>query len=442
MKKKHLFILFLILLIPAVALPHHITVQQDGPGRIAISPGNEVESGIEVTILATPEISYQLEPLTAWKTNDPNVPVEIREIDNAYQFTMPDFDVTVSVQFTLLLPTIATLLPPEAICAGEALELIEPETGNTIDTTGWQLSNDDSFSHAVTYVGQALDESYNGWKLRFMAANSSGIAYSNTVTISIIKLALTLSGDDHVCSNTEAAYHAEGTASTLFQWNADDPGAVIIPNGQDAVVLWSTNAGMKQLTVIGQDTETGCIDSLSISIEVTSHLLDLQPILSKKKGATTYLLFYPNAEDLPYKYQWYRNDSLINCTKQYYYVPESEGGIPAGNYKVYVSLSEDGEGNLFCGAFSPECVVGLPVTGLELSIYPNPLHPNESATVINDNDGPSMLSIYSTDGRLVHQQIAQSGKSNISLNLSPGVYFAQLRDEKGVKTAKLIINNL
>ena len=50
---------------------------------------------------------------------------------------------------------------------------------------GWQISPTLDFSNPIPYNGEPLDSSYNGWYLRYFAANEVGIAYSNAVSIII-----------------------------------------------------------------------------------------------------------------------------------------------------------------------------------------------------------------------------------------------------------------
>lgn len=88
----------------------------------------------------------------------------------------------------------------------------------------WEISGDD-FATIVVYNGQKIDESYNGWQLRFAAENDCGVGYSNAVMVyvngyeppRIVKMW----DDVIVCDNSEERY-------SQYQWYRNDeiiPGA-------------------------------------------------------------------------------------------------------------------------------------------------------------------------------------------------------------------------
>ena len=78
----------------------------------------------------------------------------------------------------------------------------------------WEISGDD-FATIVVYNGQKIDESYNGWQLRFAAENDCGVGYSNAVMVyvngyeppRIVKMW----DDVIVCDNSEERY-------SQYQW--------------------------------------------------------------------------------------------------------------------------------------------------------------------------------------------------------------------------------
>lgn len=83
------------------------------------------------------------------------------------------------------LPTIiGRVTAPEAICAGNSLQLNEPEVSHA-DTKGWQISPDTTFAVFSPYTDQILDDSYNGWQLRYMASNDAGTTYSENLTVTV-----------------------------------------------------------------------------------------------------------------------------------------------------------------------------------------------------------------------------------------------------------------
>ena len=82
-------------------------------------------------------------------------------------------------------PTVGQINAPAAICAGNALTLQAPETQYGLQR-GWQMSPDSDFNGSQVYYGQTLDESCDGWYLRYFVGNYTGIAYSNVVRISVL----------------------------------------------------------------------------------------------------------------------------------------------------------------------------------------------------------------------------------------------------------------
>ena len=341
--------------------------------------------------------------------------------------------------FGLKLPEVGDIIAPVAICAGESLALTEPEVSNYYDSTSWQLCEDVSFTSPMVYDGENLDATYDGWYLRYCSSNETGESYSNTVTITVNHLEPILIGSNQVCSNEETEYYVEGVGNATFLWSLSDSTISIVDNENPLKVLWAVNAKTVQISVFITDTATGCTATLEMDVNVTSHITTTtEDIIGKTKDNVTYLLLYPNPNSLTYKYQWYYNDTLIPCNTQHLYKPVSEGGLVPGNYKVYVSFNEDEKGNLICGAFSPEYIIGQKQSAT-LDIYPNPSRPNNEITVINEELEPATLSIYSVDGRLLHQQPVEERLVTVSLNLAKGIYIAQLKSSQNSKTGRIVI---
>lgn len=85
---------------------------------------------------------------------------------------------------TVNMPTVGNITAPEAICADENLTLQIPES-QFANIQGWQMSPTTDFNNPIPYNGEPLDSSYNGWYLRYFAANGAGIVYSNVVNIAV-----------------------------------------------------------------------------------------------------------------------------------------------------------------------------------------------------------------------------------------------------------------
>lgn len=155
----------------------------------------------------------------------------------------------------------------------------------------------------------------------------------------------------------------------------------------------------------------------------------------------TLILVYPNPDE-EYVYQWryapetdslhYRDLIVGTFNKQYFY---RGGGLLKGYYKVRISKEKGG-----CSPVETEPYHVTYKRATQLRIYPNPSRRDHNIVVVNDSDGPSQLSIYSTDGRLLHAQTVTDSQTTINLNLPSGVYIAYLTDSEGcTKVGKLII---
>lgn len=405
----------------------HIETEVEPSDGGTVTGAGEYDAGETVTLTATPNDYYTFSHWNDGETVNP------REI-------LVQEDATYIAYFSPLVPIInEDITVPATICSGESLELNAPSTTNA-EETAWQIAENADFESPIIYEGQPLNGSYNGWKLRFTATNQLGTVFSNVVDINIQVIELSLTGDTQVCSNTEAGYAVQANGNYAYRWSVSDPEAIVKGDGPAINVLWSTHAGRKQLSVVAQDLNTGCSDSLTMTVNVESHVAIHDSIVCKEKDGLPYLLLYANSDTLEYQYQWYCNDSVIPCTKQYYYVPSSAGGIPPGKYKVYVSRSEDAAGNLYCGEFSPEFEIAAS-DGTRVTFYPNPCHTNGRLVIVNEDWGEVDMDIYSTDGRLMHHQTLHGRQNEITVTLPQGIYLLRLANRNGVKTEKIVIQN-
>ena len=82
-------------------------------------------------------------------------------------------------------PTVGQIAAPEAICSGNSLDLQTPSTQHAT-SQGWQIAADENFTDYQSYNGEALDESFDGWYLRYFASNHLGTTYSNTVRVTVM----------------------------------------------------------------------------------------------------------------------------------------------------------------------------------------------------------------------------------------------------------------
>lgn len=380
-----------------------------------VDGGGVFEFGREITVTATPNDGYSF---VNWTKGE----VEVSHLAE-YTFEVKEACDLVA-HFEIQLPTIdGDIETPATICAGNALELTAP-TVTLAEEQGWQLSPDKYFNTVVAYTGQELDITYNGWRLRYYAANAVGTVYSNIVSIKVTEIVLTLTGDIAVCSNQTGAYQVSGAGNADLTWTVSDANATVTESGKTIKVLWTT-AGEQTVRVDVENEETGCTATAKITVNVLAYVNgdDLNEIVAKKRDGVTYLLIYPNPKE-GYKYQWYKDGAAINGANGQYYYPAN--GLEEGVYKVYVSYNIDADGNLFGGSFTSECIV----TGAAalFSVSPNPALHTDDLTVTYTLGGEAAISVYAVDGRLLHRQTMNSTQTQLNVKLPQGIYIIHLND--------------
>lgn len=323
-----------------VPLRYEVTIAANPENGGGVSGGGTYHWGQNCTVVAFANTNYAFDN---WTEDG-----EIVSTDAEYTFRCyRDHSLVAHFHLTAL-PTISDeIAEPDAICAGNPLELSAPEV-NFSNNGEWQISADTSFELYSMYEGQSLDTTYNGWQLRYAASNDAGISYSNMVTI------------------------------TVYPVIEDD------------------------------------------------EILD---IIGKKCGdKVEHILVYPKSG---YQYQWYYDNNPIDTT-QYIH---STNGLKNGTYRVEIALAKGNDGQLLCPVTSDEYEVGF----TNRMVYPNPAHVNAEIFVTNGNDSDAVFSIYSIDGKLVHQQMVNSGKNTIQACLSKGVYISTLVNENDTTTEKIVI---
>ena len=202
-------------------------------------------------------------------------------------------------------------------------------------------------------------------------------------------------------------------------------------------VYWAENGH----EVHHDSTYSFTVDSnreLTAYFEKTSCIDDLQAIQPKfhTEDNDTYImiLVYPNPNDEKYEYQWrysfddtnYSNLNIGTYNKQYYY---KGGRLNEGYYKVRVSKN---------GCYDE--TEAYYISGSHLRIYPNPSNRGNKIVIMNDCNGPALLTLYSIDGRLLHTQTVTDNQATLDISLPQGVYVAYLANSEGyTKVGKLVI---
>lgn len=132
------------------------------------------------------------------------------------------------------LPTVGQIIAPEEICSGSSLTLEAPETQNA-NNGGWQIAPDADFTNYQEYHGEGLDDSYDGWYIRYYAHNVIGTVYSNTVQIAVLPTIMTsfsISSCDLFTWNG-ITYTSSGDYEQVFEAH----------NGCDSIVTLHLNIG-------------------------------------------------------------------------------------------------------------------------------------------------------------------------------------------------------
>nr|MBA3900588.1 T9SS type A sorting domain-containing protein [Bacteroidota bacterium] len=121
----------------------------------------------------------------------------------------------------------------------------------------------------------------------------------------------------------------------------------------------------------------------------------------------------------------------INCT-----IPE---GVKAGNYKIRVVASNPHTWSNEQSLTIKNCSTNVDklTTGSYFNIYPNPNNGNISIT--GEIKEPATLMIKSLTGTIAYQEENFKPKS-LNLNLTPGIYFVELRSDKERLVKKVVVH--
>jgi hypothetical protein len=193
-----------------------------------------------------------------------------------------------------------------------------------------------------------------------------------------------------------------------YQWNEPRPSADCI---------WVKAAGNYYVTVTDNSNCTAESNRASIAVFPPS------PVSITVKGDT--LTAYGHTS-----YQWFFNNAPISgATGDQYIVPAH------GFYFVQVT---DTNG---CKATSqPVSIIMTGIGEMEdagIQVYPNPSANGWQLTVDSKYIG-STLEIYNTEGRLVFQSEIRNSQSEITLDISTGVYFLRISSGDGSVVKKLV----
>ena len=241
------------------------------------------------------------------------------------------------------------------------------------------------------------------------------IVPSSTDSVSITPLSNTT-----ICSG-DSAYICAPSGYTSYHWNNNI--------SDNSPCIYDQYAGNVYVTVTDQN---GCtVESNHIGI----HVYPNPPISigSDSTGDTICVHIY-DANCVHIK--WYLNDSLISDTGFCIIVSAP------GHYTF--DLNFDSCGPCGAGIILDPYQMDWYYTGIldlkqeSISIYPNPLSVgNYQVTVGNSLIGAEM-EVFDSEGKIVHRSKINNLKSEIEMNVSPGIYLLHIHSQQYSVVRKLV----
>lgn len=214
--------------------------------------------------------------------------------------------------------------------------------------------------------------------------------------------------------------NAEGE-NLQYQWYQNGEA---IAGATESVYTVETVAGSENLGNYWVEVSGACGEKL---ISQTTTVTTGIPILSKWTNSALPVLFVDNSKKLYTAYQWYFNGTAIGVdnTAQYYPVSGSQNG----SYQVQVFYA-DGTSKMSCPfEFASDKTIAKAVI-----IYPNPVSAKSNITVelqmLEEEYMGAKIEVFDILGRLVEKYIANSIKSQIMIDATPGTYMVRITTAK------------
>ena len=394
--------------------------------------GNVTSSGVFeentlCTLTATASENYYF-------THFENSAVDGIITENPYTFAVTS-DCTVTAYFATV--EVGNINAPQSICSGETLSLTIPEVTGEVQDSGWHISANNSFDSTTIYTNQTLDDSYNGWWLRYWVSNDHlGYIYSNNVQISV----------NHV-------YVSESSQTTCgsYDWNGQTytesqtlTYSGIGANGCDSIVTleltvnptyevsdlysachdelpfsWNgvlfTEAGTQSAQL---ETSNGCDSIVTMTLEVWNPQISVTGNLEIVQGESTTL----TAHGCDF-YHWSTGETTPSI-------------IVAPSETTTYSVT----GTIFngCAAYAEATVhvtEGINEKESLVNVYPNPV----KNTLYVDAEDLICVRLVNKTGQIIHES-KQSG-SHMQIDMTPyasGHYFLQITTSDGIMTCKVL----
>lgn len=348
------------------------------------------------------------------------------------------------------LPFIAQLQTPAVICGEGSIEPVMPNLHNA-NSYGWEISQDEAFTHPLAYTGQSLDVSFNGWYLRLWATNEEGTSYSNVVRISV-----------HETSETSTMI----SSCEPYTWN----GITYTESGVYHQTLISTQGCDSTLTLyltighqhLNNQNTTVCDSYIWNGIEYTESGVYEQTFTSAQGCDSTVILNLTIRASSPVSP--IHGNSLIyyQTSGTYTY---SIDPVP-GCFGYEWSL--DGPWSLNASSDSPECTININVSGTatlkvkvytecgfierslyinhdvrpDVTIYPNPTH-GDFNILLSGMEGVAVIIIYDCLGQYLGSFSVDTDLEGTTIPYSlsgkaAGLYFVRVINNYNTITKKVI----
>ena len=353
---------------------------------------------------------------------------------------------------TVNLPTVGNIMVPEAICADESLSLQIPES-QFANIQGWQISPTTDFNNPIPYNGEPLNSSYNGWYLRYYAANGAGIVYSNVVNIA-------------VWPHYETSFNI--MACSHYVWNGipysetgDYEQSFTSSHGCDSIVtihLTIANVVMNEWTIQtcdsftwngitytepGDYTQTfngpdGCDSTVVLHLIPDIYPASIPEILGPQEVFVSTNLFLGE--------YYYHIDTVAFATHYEWIFEGPDWIVDTTGSQCTILVTTPGTATLSvrawndCGYTEQEIVIQGGFfdvddnSTLPVKIYPNPAHDK----VFIEAEGIMRVKLYDLLGQCLVEKEGDDDKMEIGLkDLAPAVYVIEILTERGRAFRKL-----
>ena len=382
-----------------------VLVRVNSKPTASAGPDKTICAGSSLDLNATGGGTYR------WSTNEITSSIRVKPtFSQTYQVTVSNngCSAEASVAVTVLPPPAASINPVQPICEGQSVLL----TANGVGTYRWSGINATSAQIRVAPPTNTIYE---------VSVTQGGCTSTATVLVRVNPKPIANAGlDKNICQGEFTTLSATG----------------------DGTYIWSTGATAAVVNVRPSSTQTygltvttnGCTDTDSITVFIRP-----KPVVTLAEsrlifGPTGFLKMNVSSGTPGYRYQWFRNDTLISTQKDLF-------GLRTGIYKLMVTDA------IGCTAtFGPQAIVTTstidPTLNRNIQIFPNP-----SIALIHiqfDLEQTTPLEINILDGlgkSIWHQNQRNFFREKLEVDLSnhpAGMYWVQFKTENGAFYKKIM----